>query len=56
MATELISHNTEEMQGVLTPEYETLTADDQADAIVHMVTLPRHAFVADLWFMPTEQI
>jgi NADP-dependent 3-hydroxy acid dehydrogenase YdfG len=54
--SELISHNTAEIQPLLTPTYQPLSAEDQADAIAYMVTLPRHAAVADLWFMPTEQV
>jgi NADP-dependent 3-hydroxy acid dehydrogenase YdfG len=56
--SELVSHNRPEVQSWLAATYQVqpLTAADQAEAIAYMVTLPRHAAVADLWFMPTEQI
>jgi NADP-dependent 3-hydroxy acid dehydrogenase YdfG len=56
--SELVSHNAPEVQAQLTAgaTYEWLSTQDQAEAIVYAVTLPRHAFVADLWFMPTEQV
>ena len=47
-ATASRSHNRPEIQDALQPSFETLVADDIADAIAYMVTLPR--FVALLYF------
>jgi NADP-dependent 3-hydroxy acid dehydrogenase YdfG len=57
--TELASHNTPEIQAAVTTPFletvEVLAADDIADGVAYMVTRPRHASIAELWIMPTEQ-
>ncbi|WP_284981664.1 SDR family NAD(P)-dependent oxidoreductase [Arthrobacter sp. efr-133-TYG-118] len=57
--TELASHNTPEIQGgMTTPFYEqteVLAPADIADGVAYMVTRPRHASIAELWIMPTDQ-
>ena len=58
--TELGSHNNERMQTeMLEPfnaQHHRLEADDIAEGIEFMVTRPRHASIAELWVMPTDQI
>ena len=34
---------------------EVLAPEDIADGVAYMVTRPRHASVAELWIMPTDQ-
>jgi len=56
--TELVSHNTEEIQAgvaAFPADKQPLTAEDIADGIAYMVTRPRHASVGELWLMPTDQ-
>jgi NADP-dependent 3-hydroxy acid dehydrogenase YdfG len=57
--TELGSHNNPEIQAAITTPFlettEVLAADDIADGVAYMVTRPRHASIAELWIMPTEQ-
>ena len=57
--TELGSHNNPEVRGeMIDPFYEqteVLAPEDIADAVAYMVTRPRHASVAELWIMPTDQ-
>ncbi|WP_427018222.1 SDR family NAD(P)-dependent oxidoreductase [Pseudarthrobacter sp. P1] len=57
--TELGSHNTPEVRGeLIDPFYEqtkVLAPEDVADAVAYMVTRPRHASIAELWIMPTDQ-
>jgi NADP-dependent 3-hydroxy acid dehydrogenase YdfG len=58
VATELGSHNSGVMKEGIDSFYETtevLQAEDIADAIAYMVTRPRHASIAELWVMPTDQ-
>lgn len=58
VATELGSHNSGAMREHIDAFYETtevLQADDIADGIAFMVTRPRHASIAELWVMPTDQ-
>ena len=58
VATELGSHNSGVMREHIDTFYETtevLQADDIADGIAFMVTRPRHASIAELWVMPTDQ-
>jgi NADP-dependent 3-hydroxy acid dehydrogenase YdfG len=58
--TELGSHNNNRMQTeMLEPfnaQHQRLEADDIADGIEFMVTRPRHASIAELWVMPTDQV
>jgi len=57
--TELGSHNNERMQAeMLEPfnaQHRRLDAEDIAEGIEFMVTRPRHASIAELWVMPTDQ-
>ncbi|MDH6292793.1 SDR family NAD(P)-dependent oxidoreductase [Rhodococcus opacus] len=57
--TELLSHNTDAIQeDLLEPfnrAHERLVADDIADGVTFMVTRPRHAAVAEMLVLPTEQ-
>lgn len=57
--TELESHNSDRVKTeVFRPFNERtrkLDAEDIADGIAFMVTRPRHASIAELWMMPTEQ-
>jgi NADP-dependent 3-hydroxy acid dehydrogenase YdfG len=58
VATELGSHNIGAMREDIDAFYENtevLKAEDIADGIAYMVTWPRHAFIAELWLMPTDQ-
>nr|WP_314257367.1 SDR family NAD(P)-dependent oxidoreductase [uncultured Devosia sp.] len=58
VATELGSHNSGAMKEGIDSFYETtevLQAEDIADAVAYMVTRPRHASIAELWVMPTDQ-
>ncbi|GGU13135.1 hypothetical protein GCM10010256_85260 [Streptomyces coeruleorubidus] len=34
---------------------EILAPEDIADGVTYMVTRPRHASIAELWIMPTDQ-
>ena len=57
--TELVSHNTEEIQtgvAAFPADKQALAAEDIADGIAYMVTRPRHASVGELWLMPTDQV
>ncbi|WP_394789220.1 SDR family NAD(P)-dependent oxidoreductase [Rhodoferax sp.] len=60
VVTELISHNNEQMLSeILEPFnalHQRLDADDIADGIEFMVTRPRHASIAEMWVMPTDQV
>ncbi|MEU1173367.1 SDR family NAD(P)-dependent oxidoreductase [Streptomyces microflavus] len=57
--TELGSHNNDIIHAeILAPfneQHERLVPADIADAITYMVTRPRHAAIAELWVMPTDQ-
>jgi NADP-dependent 3-hydroxy acid dehydrogenase YdfG len=60
VATELISHNNEQVQADLAAVAadripEPLQPEDIADGITYMVTRPRRSSVAELWAMPTSQ-
>ena len=59
VATELASHNHPNIQKQITTPFfeqtEVLNPEDIADGIAYMVTRPRHASVAELWMMPTDQ-
>lgn len=58
--TELASHNNDHIRSTLTDPFydhtEVLSAGDIADAVTYMVSRPRHASVAELWIMPTEEV
>jgi NADP-dependent 3-hydroxy acid dehydrogenase YdfG len=58
VTTELGSHNTGDVREEIDAFYastEALAPEDIADGITYMVTRPRHASVAELWIMPTDQ-
>ncbi|MEV0894010.1 SDR family NAD(P)-dependent oxidoreductase [Promicromonospora sp. NPDC050262] len=58
VTTELGSHNSGAMRDDIDAFYantETLVPQDIADGIAYMVTRPRHASIAELWVMPTDQ-
>ncbi|MEA2323866.1 MAG: hypothetical protein QOD81_3716 [Solirubrobacteraceae bacterium] len=59
VATELVSHNNEQVQADLAADAdripEPLQPEDIADGITYMVTRPRRSSVAELWAMPTSQ-
>ena len=59
VATELVSHNNEQIQAALAADAdripEPLEPEDIADGITYMVTRPRRSSVAELWAMPTSQ-
>ena len=57
--TELGSHNNDtihaELLNPFNEQHEVLAPTDIADAIAYMVTRPRHAAIAEMWVMPTDQ-
>jgi NADP-dependent 3-hydroxy acid dehydrogenase YdfG len=57
--TELESHNNDRVKTEIFVPFnertQKLEAEDIADGIAFMVTRPRHASIAELWMMPTEQ-
>jgi NADP-dependent 3-hydroxy acid dehydrogenase YdfG len=54
--SELVSHVRQEVQEALPPAMdEILEAEDIADAILYMVTRPRHMGVNEMLIRPTEQ-
>ncbi|MCF4120548.1 SDR family NAD(P)-dependent oxidoreductase [Antribacter sp. KLBMP9083] len=59
VATELASHNAPEIQEQMTTPFyeqtEVLAPEDIADGVAYMITRPRHASVAEMWIMPTDQ-
>jgi NADP-dependent 3-hydroxy acid dehydrogenase YdfG len=60
VATELVSHNNEQIQADLASDAdripEPLEPEDIGDATTYMVTRPRRSSVAELWAMPTSQV
>jgi NADP-dependent 3-hydroxy acid dehydrogenase YdfG len=58
VATELASHNSPEIQGLMAQRFgnmELLQAEDIANAIVYVVTRPRHVAINEVLVRPTEQ-
>lgn len=59
VATEPASHNAPEIQDQMIAPFleqtEILALEDIADGVAYMVTRPRHASVAEMWIMPTDQ-
>jgi NADP-dependent 3-hydroxy acid dehydrogenase YdfG len=58
VATELAGHNRPEIRETIQERFERverLQADDIADAILYIVTRPRHVAVNELLIRPTEQ-
>ena len=54
--SELVTHVREEVRANLAPAMERiLRAEDIADAIVYIVTRPRHVAVNEILIRPTEQ-
>jgi NADP-dependent 3-hydroxy acid dehydrogenase YdfG len=55
-ATELASHNRPEILETLRGQFgQTMAAEDIADAIVYIVTRPRHIAINEMLIRPTEQ-
>ena len=55
--SELVTHVREEVRGNLNPNtYPILKAADIADAVVYIVTRPRHMAVNEILIRPTEQV
>ena len=55
--SELVSHVREEVRRQLPPSNnEILAAEDIADAIIYIVTRPRHVAINEILIRPTEQI
>ena len=58
VATELVSHNSEQMQSAIKArfgEMELLAAEDIADGVAYIVTRPRHVAINELLIRPTDQ-
>jgi NADP-dependent 3-hydroxy acid dehydrogenase YdfG len=58
VATELASHNSPEIQGLMAQRFATmelLQAEDIADAIAYVVSRPRHVAINEVLVRPTEQ-
>jgi NADP-dependent 3-hydroxy acid dehydrogenase YdfG len=58
VATELSSHNRPEIRETIGRRFqsvERLEAEDIADAIVYIVTRPRHVAINEVLIRPTEQ-
>ena len=55
--TELVTHVREEVRSQLPPGVDQiLEAEDIADAIVYIVTRPRHVAINEILIRPTEQV
>jgi NADP-dependent 3-hydroxy acid dehydrogenase YdfG len=55
-ATELASHNRPEVLDSIRSQFgQTIRAEDIADAIIYIVTRPRHVAVNEMLIRPTEQ-
>ena len=55
--SELVTHVREEVRDNLNPNtYKILEAGDIADAVVYIVTRPRHMAVNEILIRPTEQV
>ena len=53
----LVTHVREEVRSNLNPNtYKILEASDIADAVVYIVTRPRHMAVNEILIRPTEQV
>ena len=55
--SELVSHVREEVRSQLPPsDTQILTAEDIADAILYIVTRPRHVAINEILVRPTDQV
>ena len=55
--SELVSHVREEVRNQLTANVaQNLAAEDIADAILYIVTRPRHVAINEILVRPTEQV
>jgi len=55
-ATELAGHNRPEVLDSIRSQFgQTMQAEDIADAIIYIVTRPRHVSVNEMLIRPTEQ-
>jgi NADP-dependent 3-hydroxy acid dehydrogenase YdfG len=54
--SELITHVREEVRTQLPPGGPTLAAEDVADAILYIVTRPRHVAINEILLRPSEQV
>jgi NADP-dependent 3-hydroxy acid dehydrogenase YdfG len=55
--SELVTHVREEIRDQLPPSAgEILRAEDIADAILYIVTRPRHVAIKEILVRPTEQV
>ena len=54
--SELVTHVRDEIRAQLPANEQKLAADDIADAILYIVTRPRHVAVNELLVRPTEQV
>ena len=54
--SELVTHVREEVRSNLNPVGAKLEASDIADAVVYIVTRPRHVAINELLIRPTEQV
>jgi NADP-dependent 3-hydroxy acid dehydrogenase YdfG len=55
-ATELVTHVREEVRDQLVNVGQTLQAADIADAILYIVTRPRHVAINEILVRPTDQV
>ena len=55
-ATELAGHNRPEVLDSIRSQFgQTMQAEDIADAIIYIITRPRHVAVNEMLIRPTEQ-
>jgi NADP-dependent 3-hydroxy acid dehydrogenase YdfG len=54
--SELVTHVREEVRSQLPAGGQTLAAEDIADAILYIVTRPRHVAINEILVRPTEQV
>jgi NADP-dependent 3-hydroxy acid dehydrogenase YdfG len=54
--TELVTHVRDEVRSQLPGGTQTLAAEDIADAILYIVTRPRHVAINEILVRPTEQV